>query len=396
MNGHYEYKIKSTNDLIPYINNSRTHSDKQITQIASSIKEFGFTNPVLIDDDGGIIAGHGRVQAAEKLNISEIPCIVLTNLTAAQKKAYIIADNQLPLNAGWDIDTLKLELETLQELDFDIDLIGFDDDFIGDLLKEETEGLTDEDDVPEPPETPITVLGDIWTLGNHRLMCGDSTSIDAVELLMDGNAVDMVFTDPPYNVGFNGRSGKHDVIKNDDLADDDFNLFIDDVIQTIKAISPNVYYVWCNWAFYGQLQGKLDYKACIVWAKNVFGLGRGYRHQHEFCLFNGKVDEEIKNESDLWEIKKDSKYVHPTQKPVALSVRAFGNHIKLLNVLDLFGGSGSTLIGAEQTGRKAFIMELDEKYCDVIISRWQDFTGKEAIHSSGEAYNSLKDKKEVV
>jgi site-specific DNA-methyltransferase (adenine-specific) len=222
-------------------------------------------------------------------------------------------------------------------------------------------------------------------------MCGDSTSIDAVEKLMNGNSVDMIFTDPPYNVAFNGRSGKHDVIKNDNLAESDFNSFIEQVCQTISSINPKVYYIWCNWKFYAALQSRLDYKACIVWAKNVFGMGIGYRHQHEFCLFNGKIDEHVKNESDLWEIKKDSKYVHPTQKPVALSVRAFSNHIKLLNVLDLFGGSGSTLLGAEQTGRNCFVMELDPKYCDVIINRWQDFTGQEAVlESTGETYNAQR------
>tara|TARA_R110002096_G_scaffold413232_1_gene613954 strand:- start:622 stop:1248 length:627 start_codon:yes stop_codon:yes gene_type:complete len=205
---------------------------------------------------------------------------------------------------------------------------------------------------------------------------------------MDGHKADMVFTDPPYNVGFNGRSGKHDVIKNDALEEGEFDSFIGEICQIIKTIDPQVYYVWCNWKFYAQLQGRLDYKACIVWAKNVFGLGRGYRHQHEFCLFNGKVDEAIKNESDLWSIKKDSRYVHPTQKPVELSVRAFGNHIRLTNVLDLFGGSGSTLIGAEQTGRNCFVMELDPKYCDVIVKRWEEFTGKEAVlESSGQTYS---------
>jgi DNA modification methylase len=200
----------------------------------------------------------------------------------------------------------------------------------------------------------------------------------------------MLFTDPPYNVAFNGRSGKHDVIKNDDLSDDDFSTFIDDVIQTIKTIDPPIYYIWCNWNFYGILQNQLEYKTCVVWAKNVFGLGNGYRHQHEFCLFNGKIDGHIKNESDLWSIKKDSKYMHPTQKPVELSVRAFSNHIKQKNVLDLFGGSGSTLIGAEQTGRNSFVMELDPKYCDVIIKRWQEFTGKQAIHEeTGKPYLAM-------
>jgi DNA modification methylase len=386
---HYK---RNVNDLIPYVNNSRTHSDEQINQIASSIKEFGFTNPVLIDSDGGIIAGHGRVMAAKKLGVDEVPCIELVGLTDAQKKAYIIADNQLPLNAGWDLDMLKIELETLQEMDFDLQLLGFDDDFMDGLLEEDPcEGLTDEDAVPEPPEKPVSVLGDLWQLGNHRLMCGDSTSIDAVEKLMGGATVDLLFTDPPYNVAFNGRSGKHDVIKNDNLADDDFKNFIDDVLQVIKTINPRVYYIWCNWKFYGILQGELSYKSCIVWAKNVFGMGNGYRHQHEFCLYNGEIDGHIKNESDLWSVKKDTNYVHPTQKPVALSVRAFSNHIKQKNVLDLFGGSGSTLIGAEQTGRNAFLMELDEKYVDVIINRWQDFTGKKAIHiESGKTYDELK------
>jgi len=365
--------------LIPYINNSRTHSDNQITQLASSIKEFGFRNPILVDGLG-IIAGHGRLMAAKKLGIDKVPTIDCSDMTETQKKAYIIADNKLALNAGWDTSMLSIELEALQETDFDLSLLGFDDKELNDLLEPEVvEGLTDEDAVPEAPVEPKTKLGDIYQLGNHRLMCGDSTSIDAVEKLMDGNKVDIIFTDPPYNVAFNGRSGKHDIIKNDNLSEGDFETFITEVCNTIKAINPAVYYIWCNWNFYGILQNKLEYKTCIVWAKNVFGMGNGYRHQHEFCLFNGKIDEFVKNESDLWEIKKDHNYVHPTQKPVALSVRAFGNHIKLLNVLDLFGGSGSTLIGAEQTGRKAFVMELDPKYCDVIVKRWEDFTGKQAI-----------------
>ena len=347
----------------------------------------------MIDENNLIIAGHGRILAAKKINLSVVPTITLPGLTDTQKKAYVIADNQLAATAGWDLDLLKLEVENLIELNFDTDLLGFDDDFISGLLEEEAgEGLTDEDQVPDTPETPVSVLGDIWILGNHRLMCGDSTSIDAVERLMGGQKADMVFTDPPYNVGFNGRSGNFDVIKNDSLDDSEFETFVDDICQTIKAIDPAVYYIWCNWNFYGSLQGKLEYKACIVWAKNVFGMGNGYRHQHEFCLFNGKIDEVIKNESDLWSIKRDSKYVHPTQKPVELSVRAFGNHIKLVNVLDLFGGSGSTLIGAEQTNRKAFIMELDTKYVDVIINRWQDYTGQDAVHAvDGRTFKEVSD-----
>lgn len=379
-------------DLIPYAANSRTHSDAQVAQIAASIKEFGWTNPILIDGDNTIIAGHGRLLAARKLGMEEVPAIILDHLSKAQQRALVIADNQLALNAGWDIDMLKAEIEDLNLEGFDLGLLGFDDKFLDGLLEPEpSEGLTDEDAVPEVPEQPKTVLGDVWVLGNHRLMCGDSTSIDAVEKLMDGNAVDLVFTDQPYNVAFNGRSGKHDVIKNDDLPKDEFENFIGEVCNVIRSVDPKAYYIWCNWNFYSVLQGHLPYKACIVWAKNVFGMGSGYRHQHEFCLFNGKIDEVVKNESDLWEVKKDTNYVHPTQKPVALSVRAFGNHVKLLNVLDLFGGSGSTLIGAEQTGRKAFLMELDPKYCDVIIKRWQDFTGQKAVHAeTGEPFDASR------
>lgn len=380
MKGAEKIEVIGIEKLIPYAKNSRTHSDEQVAQIAASIKEFGFNNPVLIDKDDVIIAGHGRVMAARKCGLMEVPCIRLGHLTETQRKAYVIADNRLALNAGWDNELLTIELNELLADDFALDILGFDSDELKALLDPvtPTEGLTDEDAVPETPEEPKTKPGDIYRLGRHRLMCGDSTSIDAVEKLMDGASVDLVFTDPPYNVAFNGRSGKHDVIKNDNLSDSDFETFITEVCNTIQVLDPKAYYIWCNWDFYAVLQNKLPYKACIVWAKNVFGMGQGYRHQHEFCLFNGKIDEVVKNESDLWQIKKDTNYVHPTQKPVALSVRAFGNHIKLLNVLDLFGGSGSTLIGAEQTGRNCYVMELDPKYCDVIVKRWEDFTGQKA------------------
>jgi DNA modification methylase len=388
------YKTVPVAELIPYARNSRTHSPQQVDKIAASIREFGFLNPIIVDGKNGIVAGHGRVMAAQKLGLASLPVIEAAHLTEAQKRAYVIADNRLALDAGWDNDMLKIELQDLDAEGFDLSLTGFNPDEIGNFLADPTDGLTDEDAVPEVPAVPVTVEGDVWVLGRHRLMCGDSTSIDAVERLMDGRKADMVFTDPPYNVAFNGRSGKHDVIKNDDLPQAQFENFIAEVCGVIRAIDPKVYYVWCNWNFYGVLQGHLPYKACIVWAKNVFGMGSGYRHQHEFCLFNGKIDEVVKNESDLWSIKKDTNYVHPTQKPVELSVRAFGNHVKLLNVLDLFGGSGSTMIGAEQAGRNCFMMELDPKYCDVIIKRWQDFTGQEAtLEGSGETFNALATKR---
>jgi site-specific DNA-methyltransferase (adenine-specific) len=188
----------------------------------------------------------------------------------------------------------------------------------------------------------------------------------------------MIFTDPPYNVAFNGRSGKFEVIENDNLTSEQFESFILSVVKIIKQINPKNYYIWCNWKFYGVLQKALDFKACIVWAKNVFGLGKGYRHQHEFCLFNGEIDEEIKNESDLWQIAKDTNYIHPTQKPVALCARALKNHKTAKTIVDLFGGSGSTLIACEQLKRACYCMELDPKYIDVIIQRWENFTGKKA------------------
>jgi DNA modification methylase len=366
--------------LIPYARNARTHSDEQVGQIAASIREWGWTTPVLVDEDGGIIAGHGRTMAAKRLGMREVPVMVARGWSDAKKRAYVLADNKLALNAGWDDSMLALELKELGETGFDLDLTGFSLDEINALTPLEVEpGLTDEDAVPEALEEPTTRLGDVWILGQHRLMCGDSTSIDAVEKLMDGQKVDVLFTDPPYNVAFNGRSGKHDVIKNDNLEEGEFDQFIGEVLQTIKTINAPAFYIWCNWKFYATLQRELEYKACIVWAKNVFGMGTNYRHQHEFCLFNGSIDDHIKNESDLWEVKKDTNYVHPTQKPVALSERALGNHKKAQNILDLFGGSGSTLIGCEKMGRKAFVMELDPKYCDVIVKRWQDYTGNQAI-----------------
>jgi DNA modification methylase len=370
--------------LIPYAKNSRTHDDAQVAQIAASIKEFGWTNPILVDGERGIIAGHGRLLAARKLGMTEVPVIELKDLTPTQKKAYIIADNRLALNAGWDDQLLTIELNELLADKFSLDLLGFNADELNALLNpvEINEGLVDEDEVPEPPPEPITKLGDVWILGNHRLMCGDSTSIDAVDKLMESQRSDMVFTDPPYNVAFNGRSGKFDIIKNDNLPKEEFDAFIKDWLQTFNVNKPNSYYICCNWAFYGLMQLELKPKVCIVWAKNVFGLGRGYRHQHEFIIFDGLIDPDIKNESDLWQIAKDTKYKHPTQKPVALSERAIKNSTKPNNiVLDYFGGSGSTLIGCEKTGRKARVMELDPIYCDVIVKRWENYTGKTAVLS---------------
>ena len=382
-------------DLIPYVNNSRTHSDEQVMQVASSIKEFGFTNPILIDDDGGIIAGHGRLMAAKKLGLDEVPCIRLGHLSEAQRKAYVIADNQLALNSGWDLDTLKLEMDRLGELDFDIELLGFDDDFLASLMIEEPgEGLTDEDAVPEPPETPTTVEGDVWVLGNHRLMCGDSTSIDAVDKLMDGKMADMVNTDPPYGVSYQSnmrtKSDQFDVIANDDV-------FLD-IAPVIAACSTGWVFVWTSWkvitTWIDMFEGFGYPTNQVIWSKGGGGIGdlkKTFSSDYETALvWHRGAELTGKRIGSVWKVDKDgaSTYMHPTQKPVALPEEAIDKTTRQGDlVLDLFGGSGSTLIACEKTNRVSYNMELDPKYCDVIIKRWQEFTGKQAINEgTGKPY----------
>ena len=378
-------EIADITSIKPYENNPRKLSETAIEKVAMSLKEYGFRQPIVVDKDRVIVAGHTRYRASKKLGLKQVPVSVIDNLTEEQINAYRIADNRTAEESEWDSELLKMEIKELEAKDFKLDLLGFNEDQLNDILFEEKQGLTDEDEVPETPEEPISKLGDIWKLGNHRVMCGDSTIIDQIDKLTEKQKPDMIFTDPPYNVAFNGRSGKFNVIKNDNLEESEFNNFIDTIISNLNILNINTYYICCNWAFYGVLQKKLKPKACIVWAKNVFGLGKGYRHQHEFILFDGFIDASIKNESDLWKISKDTKYKHPTQKPVELSSRAIKNSSKPQNtVLDIFGGSGSTLIACEKLNRKARIMELDPVYCDVIIKRWENFTGKKAELENGQ------------
>ena len=377
--------MTSINDLQNDHKNARKRTDRSSKLIKESLQKFGAARSIVIDENNRILAGNGTIAGAKAAGIknlkvietdgNEIIAVKRTGLSEDEKVGLALADNRTSDLSEWDINMLE---ELSQEHDLNP---WFDNDDLKELLGETevlpAEGLTDPDDVPEVPEEPITKEGDLYILGNHRLLCGDSTNIQHVEKLMDNKKADMVFTDPPYNVAFNGRSGKFNVIKNDDLSEDSFDELITGMVEIINILKPNHYYVWCNWKFYATLQTKLPFKGCIVWAKNVFGLGVGYRHQHEFCLFNAKIDKHIKNESDLWQVKKDVSYMHPTQKPVELAERALINH-KQGNVIDLFGGSGSTLIAAERLKRQAFLMELDPKYCDVIVKRWEDFTGNKA------------------
>ncbi len=400
---------KSIDELIPYCNNSRTHDESQILQIASSIKEFGFTNPVLIDEDNGIIAGHGRVLAARKLGINKVPSIKLSHLTDIQKKAYIIADNKIALNAGWDEELLKNEIEQLIANDFDIDLIGFSDEEIDSLLGEEEEskqGLTDEDDVPEVSEDPITKPGDVWILGNHRLMCGDSTSIDDVNKLINGHCVDMVYTDPPYGVSIvncgaiggskpfgqsskKGTVGGGKIVKCNKYApiigDDSIDIAIE-AIQIIKAIGAKVEIIWGGNYF----SSALGNSSCwVVWDKE----NTGNFADAELAWTNQKTA--VRIFKHMWNgmiraSEHGQKRVHPTQKPVALALWCFEKYGESSKtILDLFGGSGSTLVACEKVDKISLIMELSPDYCDVIIKRWQDFTGKEAVlESAGLKFNS--------
>lgn len=382
--------------LIPYINNARTHSDAQVAQIAASIREFGWTNPVLVDGESGIIAGHGRLMAARKLGMSEVPVIELAHMTPAQKRAYILADNKLALNSGWDDDLLKLELGELQTEGFDLELIGFDADELNDLMAdaEETEGLTDEDAAPEAPEAPVTVEGDVWVLGKHRLMCGDSTSIDSVDALLEGRKAQMVHTDPPYGIEYQSNmrtnSSKFEMLKNDDA-------FLD-IAPVIDACSDGWVFVWTSWKV---LTKWIDQFASfgyptnqVIWYKPGGGIGdlkRTFASDYETALvWHRGAELTGKRIGSVWKVSKDgaTEYLHPTQKPVALAEEALDKTTKPgWLILDLFGGSGSTLIACEKTGRHARLMELDPKYCDVIVKRWQDFTGKQAtLEATGETF----------
>ena len=386
---------KDVQSLTPYARNSRTHSDEQVAQICASIKEFGWTNPILIDDESTIIAGHGRLLASQRLSLKEVPTITLTGLTEAQKRAYVIADNRLALNAGWDNDMLAIELKDLADEGFDLDLTGFDTKEIDALLAEADKvenGLTDEDAVPPEPEEATSVLGDVWLLGNHRVMCGDSTSIDAIDILTNKDTIDLILTDPPYGIGYAGslklgtekfgwkqHSGGWDESRPDASVFNFLLSYCDNVI------------IWGGNYFTDLLPPTMGW---LIWDKG----------QRNFSLADGEVawtsfDNAMRIKTYARASANKEEKFHATQKPIEIVLWCLEyadrhSKNKVNYILDVFGGSGSTLIACEKTNRKARLMELDPKYVDVIVQRWQDFTGKKAIHEkTNKTYNEMSNGK---
>ena len=375
--------------LIPYARNARTHSKEQVLQLRASLREFGFVNPVIVDKDLNIIAGHGRIMAAKEEGITEVPCVFVEHMTNAQKKAYILADNRLAMNAGWDADMLAVELADLQGADFDIGLLGFDGAEINKLLGADAEDVKDDDfDVDGELKNPaVTKLGDLWLLGKHRLVCGDSTKEETFTLLMDGNSANLVVTDPPYNVNYEGTAGK---IKNDNMTDDKFyNFLLDAFTNTEKAMARDA----SIYVFHADTEG-LNFRrafadagfylsGCCVWKKQSLVLGRSpYQWQHEPVLFGWKKSGKHawysdRKQSTIWEFDKPKKNGdHPTMKPIPLVAYPIVNSSMTgCIVLDPFGGSGSTLMACAQTDRVCYTVELEEKFCDVIVKRYIEQAG---------------------
>jgi DNA modification methylase len=391
---------RTLRELTPYARNPRTHTDAQVAQIAASIREFGWTNPVLIDGASGIIAGHGRVLAARKLGLERVPVIELAHMSEAQRRAYILADNQLALNAGWDDELLRLELADLCELGFDLGLIGFSQGELERLLAGTKEGLTDDDEAPALPEQAITEPGDLWIMGDHRLLCGDATVMTDLKRVLDGSLADMTFTDPPYNMAYGSSAkdklrGNRRKILNDDLGNG-FEAFLQDACANILSATKGAVYLCMSSSELHTLQRAFTaaggkWSTFVIWAKHTFTLGRAdYQRQYEPILYGWPAGHDrywcgARDQADIWFIDKPARNdLHPTMKPVALVERAIRNSSKTKDiVLDPFGGSGSTLIACEKTGRQARLLELDPRYCDVIVRRWQAFSGGTAVLTCG-------------
>ena len=383
-----EMQLVDINKLIPYVNNARTHNAQQINKLRSSLREFGFINPVIIDRDFNVIAGHGRIMAAKEEGINEVPCVFVDYLTEAQKKAYILADNRMAMDAGWDEELLKVEIEALQAEDFDLSLTGFDESELAGFFDTADDAKEDDFDVDaELEKPPVTKSGDLWLLGNHRLLCGDSTKEESYTLLMNSKKANLVVTDPPYNVNYQGTAGK---IKNDNLENDKFYQFLFDAFTCMeKAMADDA----SIYVFHADTEGLNFRKAfadagfylsgTCIWKKQSLVLGRSpYQWQHEPCLFGWKKNGKHQWYSDrkqttIWEFDKPKKNGdHPTMKPVPLIAYPIKNSsMSNCIVLDPFGGSGSTLIACEHTNRICHTIELDEKYCDVIVKRYIEQVG---------------------
>ena len=384
--------------LLPYIRNARTHSDEQVAQIAASIREFGWTCPVLVDEAGTIIAGHGRVLAAQRLGLVEVPVMVAAGWSEAKRRAYVIADNKLALNAGWDEELLRLELGDLKGMGFDLTLTGFGELELGKLLLG-IDGDGDPDEAPEPPAEPISRPGDLWICGEHRVLCGDATVRADVDRLLDGELADMAFTDPPYNVNYANSAkdklrGKNRPILNDALGEG-FEALLHAASANMLAVTKGAIYICMSSSELDTLQKAFreaggKWSTFVIWAKNTFTLGRAdYQRQYEPILYGWKDGADhywcgARDQGDVWLLDKPHKNdLHPTMKPVALVERAIRNSSKSRDiVLDPFGGSGTTMIAAERTGRRARLLELDPRYCDVVVQRWQETTGGRASHAA--------------
>jgi len=391
--------------LIPYVRNPRTHSEEQVMQVAASIAEFGFVNPILVGPDNVIIAGHARVLAARKLTLTEVPVIVLGHLSETQRRALVIADNRLALSAGWDEEMLRVELDALREDEFDLDLLGFTGDELEDLLRDSDSaapGLTDEDAVPEAPEAAVTVPGDVWILGDHRILCGDATNMEAVQTVLAGGLADMAFCDPPYNVDYEGKTAKKLKIGNDRLGGKFYEFLRESCANVLAVTKGAVYICMSSSELHTLYQAFTDagghWSTFVIWAKHHFTLGRSdYQRMYEPILYGWRDGTEHfwcgdRNQGDVWFIKRPmANLEHPTMKPVELVERAIRNSSKTRDtILDVFGGSGTTLIACEKSRRQARLIELEPKYCDVIIRRWQEFTGQEAkLESDGRSYGEV-------
>ena len=387
-----EMKMVSISKLIPYVNNARTHSQEQVNKLRGSLREFGFINPVIIDSDFNVIAGHGRLMAAKEEGIEDVPCVLVDYLTEAQKKAYILADNRYAQDAGWDEELLRLEIEALEGMDFDVSLTGFNEDEIADLFADsESTGAEDDDfDLSDALEKAAFVeRGDVWQVGRHRLMCGDATSPEDVATLMDGKKANLIITDPPYNVAFESSDGLS--IKNDKMENDKFYEFL---LAAFKNMAEHLEKGGSAYVFHADTEGLNFRKAfidagfhlsgCCIWVKNSLVLGRSdYQWQHEPVLYgflqNGKhywSKNAGRSQTTIWNFDKPKKNKnHPTSKPLDLLAYPIGNSSQEnAIVIDTFGGSGSTLMTCEQTNRICHTMELDEKYASVILRRYVEDT----------------------